>query len=197
MAPGCPEPLAEQVIVDTAIEFCDKTLALRYESDAVFTVADRRTYDIEVPSGHVLSRILHARIGDQELKSMPVEQLPTGRSYSAKPNTFYITQGQFERQLNLFPMPDDAYTVNLSLAIKPAFGSTQLADDLYDYWLEAIVAGTLSRLKQIPDQPFTDLAGATYYGQRFWAQCNNARVEGNIGRTVTSMQVQPKPFVSR
>lgn len=197
MAPGCPEPLAEQAIVDSAVEFCEKTLAIRYESDPLIITSGVSSYDIEVPARHKLCRIISARIGDDELKSIPIEQLPTGRSYSAKPTMFYVSQGQFERQINFFAMPDDTYTVNINVAIKPSYNATSIADDLYDYWLEAVVSGAVSRLKQIPDQPFTDLAGATYYGQRFWMHCNNARVQGNIGRVVGSMQTQPKPFVMR
>jgi hypothetical protein len=195
MATGCPEPVAEQAIVDSAIDFCEKTLALRYQSDALFAVSGISTYDIEVPTYHALSRIIHAKIGDQELQAMPVEQLPTERDYSAQPVKFYVTQGQFERQLNLYPTPDASYTVNMTLAIRPLRGTGYLADDLFDYWLEPVVAGTLMRLKAIPDQPFSDPAGSIYYGQRFGALCNNARVEGNIGRVVGSMQTKPRPFL--
>ena len=195
MAPGCPEPLAEQAIVDSAIDFCEKTLALRYQSDALIAVNGQSVYDIEVPTYHTLSRIISANIGDQELQAMPVEQLPIQSTQRAQPNRFYVTQGQFERQLNLFPTPDKTYTVNMTIAIRPAMGTGYLADDLYNYWFEAIVAGALYRLKSTPEQPYTDLAGATYYGQRFGALCNNARVEGNVGRVVTSMQTKPRPFV--
>jgi hypothetical protein len=195
LVPACPEPLAEQAITDSAIDFCERTTVLRVDADAFTTVAGTSLYDIDVPSNHLLSRVIYVTVDGYPIHGEVTESLPALDSYTGKPTNYYIVRDDSEILLKLFPTPDDAYTVALNLAVRPTVGAAYLADDLYNYWVEAVVAGAAYRVKAIPGQPFSDPVGAEYYNRRCKILCNNARNESNIGRIVGSVKAQPRPFV--
>ena len=89
--PGCPEPLAAQVLIDAAIEFCDSSLVLRQNLDTFNTVVGRVQYDLDAPSAqHDISRVLGVTLDDKELVAGMAEairgDMPTA---PAKPRSFY------------------------------------------------------------------------------------------------------------
>lgn len=193
--PGCPNTFASQAIVDSAIYFCEHSLALRFIADEFSTVAGVSQYDVDVPTNHLLSRIIYTTVDGDEIHPVVATSLPLVASQQSKPTKYYVTQSESELQLNLSATPDDAYPVNMSLALRPTVDAKFLATELYDYWHEPIAFGALARLKSAPGQPYTDLAEANFYSQKAKMLCKNARNEGNISRIVGSLQTQPRPFV--
>lgn len=195
LTPNCPDPLAAQAVLDSAIEFCERSNALRYNVDTFTTVEGQSAYDIDVPNNHTLARVVYLTVNGTELTGLVAEKLPNYSQENATPYRYYVSQNESELQLNLYPAPDAVYNVNMSLALKPSYTARYLEDDLYDYWNDAIVAGALYRLKVVPGQPFSDPAGALYYDRRAKILCHQARVESNIGRVIGSMDVRPRPLV--
>jgi hypothetical protein len=57
--PGCSEPFANQVILNSAIEFCENSLTLRQNLDTFNTVAGKIEYDLDPPSAnHDINRVM-------------------------------------------------------------------------------------------------------------------------------------------
>ena len=195
MAPGCPDPLAEQALVDSAIYFCDHSNAIRYTADTFDTVVGQSLYDIDIPTSQDFCRVLYLTAEGYELMPVANTAQPLKDADDARPVGYYITQNESELQLNLFPTPDKVYPISLQVALKPSRNARYVENDLFDYWSDAVVFGALSRLKAIPDQPFTDYLAADYYARKAKFLCNQARNEGNIGRVIGSLQVKPRPFV--
>lgn len=194
-APACPEPMAEQCIVDAAIEFCEKTNAFRYTPDQVSTTAGLTTYDFDLPSFTDFARVIHLSIDSKEIQSVVTEAQPLEADYQTKPDHYFVTQNESELLLNLYPTPDDVYTIDMSIALRPTRNATQIDDDLYTYWQDAIICGALYRIMSVPGQAFSDPVNAGYYNRKFHVLMNNARNEGNLGRVVGSMRVRSNPFV--
>lgn len=195
MVPGCPDPVAEQALVDAAIYFCDHTNAIRYTADTFNTVVGQSLYDIDVPTSQVFARVMYLTLDGYELHPVESTLQPLRDMQDSKPTEYYVTQNESELQLNLYAAPDAVYPVSLQVALRPARNAKYVENDLFDYWSDAVVYGALSRLKAIPSQPYTDYLAADYYSRKAKFICNQARNEGNIGRIVGSLQVKPRPFV--
>lgn len=195
LVPNCPDPLVEQAVLDSAIEFCERSNALRHTIDPFSTVVGQSAYDIDIPSCSTFVRVVYLTVDNMEITSQVVEALPNHQLADSMPQRYYVERTDFGLQLNFYPAPDDVYTVAMNVVLKPAYGTRYLDDDLFNYWNDAIVAGALYRLKVVPGQPFSDPTGALYYDRRAKVLCHQARIEGNIGRVIGSMDVKPKPFV--
>jgi len=193
--PACPDITALQAVVDSAVEFCEQSLIIRHEPAPFQTAEGVSQYDIDVPSQHDFSRVVYVTVDGSELAPIPTEWQPMATSNDSKPQYFFISNNEEELLLNLYPTPEKAYTVAVSIALKPTRDAQQLPDVLYDNWVDGVSYGALSRLMLIPSQQYSSAAQSQFYKQRFAMICNQARNEGKLGRVVGSLQVRPRPFV--
>lgn len=194
--PGCPEPLAAEVLINAAIEFCDATLTLRQNLTPLSTVIGQVRYDLEPPtSNHDISRVMGVTLDGKELSAGMAEvirnDLPTA---VAKPRGFYTDRTDSVFALMLSPPPDKVYSVVVNVALTPARSATHLDDDLYNSWIDPIVAGAIARAMQIPGQSFTNFAQAKALLESAARQTVTSRIEGNYGFLRGSMRVRSRPF---
>lgn len=194
--PGCSEPMVDQVLVNSAIEFAEASLTLRQNLDPFKTTAGIAQYDLDPPTkNHEINRIMGVTLDGKELHPGLFEairnDLPTD---TAKPRGFYSDRTDNVFTLKLSPPPDGKYTVVVAVNLRPARGATQLDDDLYNIWIDPIVSGAIARAMQIPDQPFTNFAQAQYLLDSAAKQTVSSRIEGNYGLVRGSMRVRPRRF---
>lgn len=194
--PGCPEPLAAQVLIDAAIEFCDSSLVLRQNLDTFNTVVGRVQYDLDAPSAqHDINRVMGVTLDGKELVAGMSEALrgdmPTA---PAKPRGFYTDRTDSVFTLMLSPPPDKVYSVLVNVTLSPARTATQLDDDLYNTWINPIVSSAIAQAMQIPGQPFSNPAQAQILLNSVARQTVTSRIEGNYGFVRGSMRVRSRPF---
>lgn len=194
--PGCSEPLVDQVLVNSAIEFAEASLTLRQNLDPFKTVAGVTQYDLDPPTvNHDINRVRGVTVDGKELTAGLFEairnDLPTAQ---AKPRGFYTDRTDNTFTLKLSPPPDGKYTVVVAVTLRPARDAVLLDDDLYNIWIDPIVSGAIARAMQIPDQPFTNFARAQQLMDSAATQTNASRIEGNYGLVRGSMRVRPRPF---
>jgi hypothetical protein len=194
--PGCSEPLAAQVLVNAAIEFCDASLVLRQNLDTFKTFKGQIQYDLDPPSAqHDISRVMGVTLDYKELTAGMAEvirgDLPTA---VAKPRGFYTDRTDSVLTLMLSPPPDGAYDVVVNVALAPARTATQLDDDLYNTWINPIVSSAIAQAMQIPGQPFSNPAQAQVLLNSAARQTNSSRIESNYGLVRGSMRVRYRPF---
>lgn len=194
--PGCSEPLVDQVLVNSAIEFAEMSMTLRQNLDPFKTVVGITQYDLDPPTAnHEINRVMSVAVDGQELTAGLFEairnDLPTA---NAKPRGFYTDRTDNTFTLKISPPPDGRYTVVVGVNLRPARNATQLDDDLYNIWIDPIVSGAIARAMQIPDQPFTNFAQAKYLLDSAARQINSSRIEGNFGLVRGSMRVRARPF---
>ena len=193
---GCSEPLVDQVLVSSAIAFAEQSAVLRQNLDPFKTVVGIDQYDLDPPTAyHNINRVMGVTVDGTDLTAGLFEairnDLPTA---NAKPRGFYTDRTDNTFTLKLSPPPDGRYTVVVAVTLRPALGTTQLDDDLYNLWAEPVIAGALARAMQIPDQPFTNFAQAQYLMNSAAKQTNTSRIEGNYGFVRGSMRVRPRSF---
>lgn len=194
--PGCSEPMVDQVLIDSAIDFCEKSLVLRQNLDTFNTVIGVSNYDLDPPSAqHVISRVVSVAVDGKDISAGLAEairnDLPTANSI---PRGFYTDRTDNTFTLSLSPPPDKKYTVVVGVVLAPAITATQLDDDLYNTWSEPIVNGALARAMMVPDQPFTNFARAEQLTAAAAQKTITARTEGNYGFVRGSMRVRSRPF---
>lgn len=194
--PGCPEPMVDQVLVNSAIEFAEASLTIRQNLDPFNTVVGKVEYDLDPPTRyHDINRVMGVTLDGKELQPGLFEairnDLPTA---AAKPRGFYTDRTDNTFTLRLSPPPDKVYSVIVSVTLRPARDTTYLDDDMYNIWIDPIVSGAIARALQIPDQPFTDLARAQDLLASAARQTVSSRIESNFGLVRGSMRVRSRPF---
>ena len=196
-APGCSEPFAAQALVSAAIEFCESAQVLREDLDTFYTVEDQIQYDLDPPNSQLtFTRIMGVTLDDTvELKGIMAEELRNLPQEKAKPRAFYTDRTGSSFTLRLGPKPDGVYKVVVHAALRPTREATQLEDDLYSIWIDPLVSATLSKILQVPNQPFTNFMMAEKYAKDAARGFATSRTEGNYGLIRGSMRVRTRPFV--
>lgn len=194
--PGCSEPMVDQVLLNSAIEFAENSLTLRQNLDPFNTVIGKVEYDLDPPTAnHDINRVMGVTLDGKELSAGLFEairnDLPTA---TAKPRGFYTDRTDNTFTLRLSPPPDEVYPVVVAVTLRPSRTATQLDDDFYNIWIDPIVSGAIARAMQIPDQPFTNFQQALYLLDSAAKQTNNSRIESNFGLVRGSMRVRSRPF---
>lgn len=195
MVPGCPEPTANQALVDAAIAFCEDTLVLREDLATFQTVVGTSTYTLAAPSAdYAVQRVMHVAVDGWPVEVVPYERIGTPQVMSGVPRVAFTTRGAGSVVLNLYPTPDVVLPVRVNAALRPVRSATQLDDTLYDLWPDAIVYGAVSRILAIPSQPFSDPSGAMSAMTLANRLSNKARVDGSYGRARGQIAVSARPF---
>lgn len=194
--PGCPEPMVDQVLVNSAIEFAEASLTIRQNLDSFSTVVGKVEYDLDPPTRyHDINRVMGVTLDGRELRPGLFEairnDMPTA---NAIPRGFYTDRTDNTFTLRLSPPPDKVYPVTVSVTLRPARNAVLLDDDLYNIWIDPIVSGAIARAMQIPDQPFTNPGRAQELLMSASQQTVNSRIEGNFGLVRGSMRVRPRSF---
>lgn len=192
--PACSKPLAAQALLDSAIAFCVQSDFVREVLEPQNTVAGLATYELDVPSQQQVARVLRVRVGDRELQPRVADGVHFLPARDAPPTHFHMTRAASTLELRLYPTPDGAYPLVAEVSLCPTRSATQLEDDLFDIWVEPVVAGAVARAMMVPGQPFTDQAGSQFYMAQAQVGIHRARREGILGRTRGSLSVRQRAF---
>jgi len=163
--PGCTTQLAEHEIRNACIEFCENSLILQRDHDPVTIVAGIVDYDLEPPTGTLVTRVMKAWYKGTELvqsapdninKSEVYNRLFTGADVSRSDPQRILQKD--ERTFTVYPIPQETATNSLTLriALKPTRSSTTVDDVIFEDYAEAIGSGAKARLMMSPGKPYTN-----------------------------------------
>lgn len=193
---GCPEPLAQQALVDAAIEFCDQTTYVTTDLDPVSIQKGVTQYELDLPAQTELSQILRVWVDGRLLGPVPSFEVQSTTAPEGTPLYYYTRDRDEVLNLTLYPAPDKNVTNGLvvRVATRPTRGATQVHSALYNEWADVIVESALAKMYGTPGQVFSNEAKSVVLMQKVRARTNVARVEAYRGRTVSSMSVQMRSF---
>lgn len=194
--PACSEPLAEQALLDAAIEFCERSSTIRYTADPITVIKNIPEYELCAPSNdQSVTRVLRVFLNDEPIEAIMADVRTPVPEAPACPTGYSVIEDDCGLVLRLNVAPDDVYTLTVELALRPTKTAKKVDSRLYTRWMDAVVAGALSRLYAVPGQPFSDAGAALYQASRASRMINSARIEGSYGRVRGSMTIQPRPFM--
>ena len=190
---GCPEPMALQALVDSAIEFCERSLVIRHTLDGFSSVPGTRDYELDAPLQQRIARVISVTYDGQAVYAVP-PQMPGELAQVGTPRSYSTRFDGAAMVLELYPTPDAAGTLVVQVATSPIQGATLLEDELTQRWFDAVLAGASTRLMVTPNQPFTNFDLATMYSGMSRGETGRAIAVGHSGRVQTSRTVVARPF---
>lgn len=200
---GCPDPLARQALVDSAIEFCEETGVALQISAPQATVAGQGTYTLVAPTDQAVAMTKRVWYGTTSLAPIATTNVDAVLAYVAAAGGQTPTQGTptvfYEVSpgvIGVYPVPDTSASnmISAQFTAKPTREATSLEDVLFNDWAEAIVAGARKRLHAIPAQPFTDDVKVVECERQFRYYVNRAKGLSTRGRVQGSLSVKHNEF---
>lgn len=196
--PGCPSITAEIAIKNTVIEFCEKTLILQRDHDPVTVTAGINDYDLDPPTGYLVTKIMKAWYENIPLVPAAPDEIGSVSAYNALAKDAegpgqprWIFQKE-ERVFSLLPVPanNSVNAVTMRVALKPSRSATGVEDVIYEDYMETIGAGARSRLFMIPNTLHFNPQMAGVNKMQFDQGVNVARQRANRGHTRSNLSVQ-------
>lgn len=181
--PGCPFVAASFALRQSAIAFCEQSLAWTYLHPDIAVVNDVDEYAYVPPVGALVHAVTYAEFNDHEIDAKVKDvdmRIWNWRNQTGSPQ--YVLGGP--SGIRLVPTPDVEGTLKLVVALKPDNDATGIDDEIYQEYREAIVHGALAKLMLSPRKPYTNAELAAFHMQQFAAQTAGAglRVARNYTR---------------
>lgn len=192
-APGCPEQVAVLALNRAAAEFCSRSLVLQEYLDPVAVVPGEWRYELYLPARMTLAVLQSVRLDGRELT--PVNDARGRRQWGehhGPPTHYGLLTGW--REIALDPTPQAAGELTLLAALAPALTATSLPDLVVNRHFEALIAGAMAHIKQMPNQAWSDPHGSQIALGRFRQLIDEARIENEYGRAIGSLRVTPRRF---
>jgi hypothetical protein len=187
---GCPIPIAEQAILDSADELCRESRILR-ETIQIDLIPGQADYALTPATVGAFSvEALFARIGTKDPLEPITPDLANGLADLAT-DPVYIEQVDSET-LRLHPAPRTAETMTVTLVLSVESTSTTVPSIL-DRWRDGVVAGALARLFVINGQPWSNPQMAAAKRQVFDSALNGATAQATLGNMKAQLRVQAHP----
>ncbi|MEO7320362.1 MAG: hypothetical protein ABIW02_01850 [Nitrosospira sp.] len=164
--PGCPFVVVDNALRQSAISFCEQSLAWRWDHPDISIAAGTAAYAFTPPEGASVHSIIRAVLDGEEIASHAVEtdlMIAGWRNRSGAPR--YVLGGP--TAVTLVPNPDKAGILTMTVALKPSPVSAGIEDSQFQEYREAIIHGGLARLMLSPKKPYTSTQLAAYHQQHF------------------------------
>jgi hypothetical protein len=169
--PGCPSAAADSALRQSAIAFCEQSLAWQGTHPDVSVVAGMAEYAFTPPADSVVHLIIHAAFNGREIALYPrgpgMGGMLMGNLSRHRRNDTpaYLLAGA--ASFTLVPEPAASGTLSMSVAFKPSPSSMGIVDGQFNEYSEAVVHGALARLMLSPKKPYSSIRLAQYHQQQF------------------------------
>lgn len=187
LIPKCPAPVVNRHLHRAARELCRNSLAWTAVIPAESVVSSSFPMEIVDSSSTRVVKILSVRRDDVQLEQSDIateEQLSDAWRSSTGVPLRWIEESP--GVLLIVPLPDEACSVDVEVAIEPASSSMEIGDALLLDHEDTLVAGTVHRLCMIPGQPWSSPEMAAYYKGEFDKGIDDAKADTHKNRRVGS-----------
>jgi hypothetical protein len=193
---GCSEPFAAQALLDSAIDFCQSTLAVVETLDPITVPIGADTVEIELSPGTQVAQVLSVAFDNSFVSPRPAWDKFTPPTGPGTPVFFVGVERDEAFHVQLIPAPDRLAPqgLRIKLALSPTRTATEVPTVLFDRYVEHIINGALARLYSTPDVGFYNEPKAAVAAAKARAGITSARIDSAHGRVVTSMRVQMRAF---
>lgn len=196
---GAPEPLVVQAVRNACIEFCEKSLILTRDHDPITVVSGIIDYDLEPPTGYIVVKVQKAWLDNNPLNPLVPDFVKDASvynrlfsSYQAQTSTPSAFLQKDARSISIWPVPDQQYKNGLTMrvALKPSRASTEIEDEVFEDYAEAIGQGAMYRLQASVGKAYTNSEMAGVNKGLFEMAINVARQRATHGHVRSNLSVK-------
>lgn len=151
---GCPLPVVDAELRNSAAEFLSRTRAWREWLDPVTVGSSQgKQFDLDIPQGSMVVR-LEAVTVDGTPRGIEGAFNMTSDPLTSEPGTGFSTADRLtvisSRSLT------DGTVLQFQVSLNPAREATSIPDHIARQYEDAIINGALYRIRTLPGQAFTD-----------------------------------------
>lgn len=198
--PDVPQPTLEEMCKRVIADFCELTMVLKVNADAITLLDSDSDYAITFgANAYTPSNIIRAKVGSTEIITDVSEyqlddSITSWRDHEATcPTHVFLT---YDKQARVYPTPSANLTDTLQLTCVVNYSSTYTtyADFLLaDFW-RVLVDGVIAESRDLPNRPFTDYGQAERYRERYLKGVARARWAIMKSYSLGSQDVDPVSF---
>ncbi len=199
---GCPEPLVDQAVIDTAIDFAQRTQIVFTTSRPVPLIDGKSTYYVYGDYGLEADLITGVFIGSRELTlaSSPAalhDLMPGWATAEASEPTVYSCFGE-EGSITVYPKPlnSNGAAMQIIATWAPGMDATTIPDELGRGYFAELVEGAKAKLLSMADRKWSNPAQAGLAAQKYESGVVDARIRAIHGKAAGSVVVRPRQFGS-
>ena len=185
--PVAPLAVIIDAIQTAAVDFCRKSNAYRFGTGPIPAIANVEDYEVSVPAGTRICRIMSGTWKDKPLYAVSTVQRaangPTGTPY------YYQLVGQTLRVTDA-PVATEFDAFQFELALEPTMSATGMDDEFVNEHYQAIVWGAITSLLMMPLQPWSAPQSAAAYEQHYIAAISRAEGRANDDHTPKRRQTR-------
>lgn len=203
-AMGVADPVARQALIDSAIEFCERTHIVKVVTDPVNAVAGQPNYAPVLDAELAVVALSRAWYLDTPIGPVADDDIRSPLAYFADVGNGEVEAGTgdpsvsfwYDNEVWVYPRPAEnkAEALTFKLAVKPAITATTVPDELLNNWREAIVDGALGRVLDMRGTNHYDPQAALKAADRFNTAVGRAKLLARTGRARGEQRVTMRPF---
>lgn len=146
---GCPLPMIDDAILQTVIEFCNRSRAYRFTPAQIAVVASTADYTVsDLPANTAIAWLLQAELDEVPIDTPDPGSIPVlWETEEGSPTAAVVVS---DTQVGLRVVPDEAGTLDLRLALRPSASATTYPDEFHNLYQDQIAAGVLAKLYAQP-----------------------------------------------
>jgi hypothetical protein len=197
-APGCPTPMIMDALSRSGFEFCQKSSAWQFISDPQSVRANTHTYEIETPSGTVVTELITVTYAGVPLTPKTTSDLDNifqGWHTATGTPAYYFRPTDGEVRLVATPAATQLKVLVTTVAVAPKIiGGAGIDSDVFNKYQEALISGALYRLLMMPKKDWTDAGLAQFHEARYRSGIGQARVVALAANSTAELRVRAPRF---
>lgn len=196
--PQAPEPLVRSMLMLTANDFCQSSLAWSHYTGPVPLADNQRAYPVTTPADSKPYIVREVWMGARRLVFKTIPQLAAiiGDWQGVRStDPLYFNSVDARGSVSVFPTPLNAsLPITIRVALVPDMVANNLPDFLTDIYLDALTGGAKARIMAIPNQPYSNPELVAFHQAQFDEGVSTAIAEREHEGAVGSLYVQPRAF---
>lgn len=195
--PACPDITVRLALVQTAIDFCQKTLAWNTFNDPIRLLSGFRDYDLDAISQARVLMVESLFLGAREVYARTTQELQSVMPdwQTAEGSPLYYNSPDSRDVVRVYPKPNTTGDTLLAKVVYvPLSSATTLPDFLGNDHMDTIASGTKARLMMMPEPLWTNPAMSAYYQGAYSLARENERITQIHERTRGNLTVTPRRF---
>lgn len=189
------EPVLDNALRNTAIEFFRESWAWRVYTDPISVEAGVPDYDVELPTSTDIVTVLSVTLDGIPLDPDTADGLdrlrPRWMTETGKPKRYTMTEST---SIILAPVPDANYPNSLVMwmALMPTRNASSIPDWAASLYWDGLVAGTIAYLMEMPEKPWSNEKFAANRRRVFNAAVASARESAVRGLSRAPLRTAPQ-----